>query len=92
MEGVLPSHQEYRSYVARLGSVLKPGGKVLYYGSENKLGYYVIDSCSFPSLITTAEFTLSAFKDAGFHDLEIEKFTCDEYPNRVFRFIKRTWN
>ena len=54
---------------------------------EDKLGYYPIGDLNFPGNTSTAEYALSAFKDAGFTDLTLDKFTTASSPNSVFRFI-----
>ena len=91
MEGAATNSEEYLANITRLGKLVKPGCIVLYYGVENKQGYYQIGDHHFPNFYATAEFALKGFGDAGFDDLSVEIFeTCHSVTNRVFRFIKGT--
>ena len=90
MESAASNDEEYVSNASRLGKLVKPGGSVLIYGVENKIGYYTVGDCKFPNVHATAEFALKALKDAGFTDLTVDKFSPDDDPNKIFRFIKGT--
>ena len=91
MEGAATNSEEYLANITRLGKLVKPGGIILYYGVENKQGYYQIGDHHFPNFYATAEFALKGFRDAGFDDLSVELFeTSHTVTNRVFRFIKGT--
>ena len=88
MESTSSNYDEFRSNVAKLGKLTKPGGTVLYYGVENKVGSYPIGDLNFPNAHVTAEFAMKAFNDAGFQELVLETYEPDDDPHRVFRFIR----
>lgn len=91
VEGASKNRTEYRRNLARLGNLVKPGGKIFYYGVENKVGYYTIGDRNFPNIHIDHEFSLSAFEDAGFCDLTIKHAPiCD--PNHLFWFVQGTRN
>jgi 2-polyprenyl-3-methyl-5-hydroxy-6-metoxy-1,4-benzoquinol methylase len=88
MEAVSKNHHEYRSNIARLGNLVKPGGTVLYYGVENRAGYYSFKGKTFPNVHVTADFAVSAFENVGFVDVIVgELDPCSSDPNRTYRFI-----
>ena len=90
MEGTARSHDEYVSNASRLGKLVKPGGTIMIYGVENKIGFYMIGGHKFPNVHATAEFAVSAFQEAGFVDITVEKYSPTDDPNRIYRFIKGT--
>ena len=71
LEGASRNKDDYRSNLARLGRLVKPGGKIFYYGVENKVGYYPVGDRNFPNVHVDKEFSLKTFNDAGFHNLTI---------------------
>ena len=92
MESAARNHEEYVANISRLATLVKPGGVILYYGVENKQGYYSVGDSKFSNVHAIAEFATSAFRDAGFCNLTVEKFSPSSEPNKVFRFIKGTRN
>ena len=90
MESAARNHDEYVANIHRLAKLVKPGGLILYYGVENRLGYYSVGDSKFSNVLTVAEFAASAFQDAGFSNLTVDKFAPSGEPNKVFRFIKGT--
>ena len=87
MEGAARSHEEYVSNALRLGRLVKPGGLLLMYGIENRLGYYTVADHKYRNLHVTAEFAMITLKDAGFCDLTVDKLLPSDEEN-VFMFIK----
>ena len=88
-EVVATNLEEVSLYLARIGRFVKPGGTLLYYGVENRIGYYDV-ACGgnhFPHLHVTAEFVMSVLEAAGFKDLILQTYEPDDDPNRVFRSI-----
>ena len=55
-------------------------------------GYYPVGDVKFSGMHATADFALSAFKDAGFTDLSLDTFTPGGTPHYIFRFIKGRYN
>ena len=88
MEGTSSTNDEYFSNMARLGKLVKPGGMLLYYGVENKQGYYLIGDNQLPNFHATVECALNGLKAAGFRDLSVEIFEPSRNTSCVFRFIK----
>ena len=93
LEGASSDHEQYHSNImVRLGKLVMPGGTIiLFYGVENKVGYYSIGGRQFPNLHVTAEFALETLKGVGFYNLTIKlapKF--DSCPNCSFWFISGT--
>ena len=71
---------------------MKPGGLILIYGVENKLGYYDVGDRKLPNLIVTPEFAMQALKNAGFCNISLvnDAFFPSYDPHRIFRCIKGT--
>ena len=91
LEGASSTHDEYCSNVAKLGKLVKPGGNILYYGIENKNGFYTVGDSNFPNLHVSPAFCLSAFENAGFNSLSVRHApVCD--PNHLFWYIQGTRN
>ena len=82
IEGVATNHEGFRLLLGKLCKLIKPGGTILYYGVDNKLGYYPVGNYNFPGMDATAEFVLSAFEAAGFIDLQLDKFTHAGNPTK----------
>ena len=76
----------YCSNIARLGQLVKPGGRIFFYDVENKIGYYTIGDRNFPNIYTTDELALAAFRDAGFFNVSVKHCHVGN-PDIVFRFI-----
>ena len=87
MEAVSSNHHEYQLNIARLGEFVKPGGKILYYGVENRERFYSCGQSKFPNVLTTADDAMKAFEKAGFKDLCFETFLPQYDPHRLFRCI-----
>ena len=91
MEAVSRDLEEYQLNISRLGKLVKPGGTILYYGVENREGYYSLpNNEKFPNVFATAEHALTAFERAGFTELSLGTFQPSHDPHRVFRSIKGT--
>ena len=86
-EIVATNLDELTTYLERIGRLVKPGGTLLYYGVENRLGYYEVGDIRFPNMHATAEFVMNALKGAGFHHLCLRKYEPANDPNRAFRAI-----
>ena len=65
------NEDEYRSNVKKLGSLVKPGGMLFYYGTSNDKGYYTDGDQNFPTITVDDQFTKEAFEEAGFCDCEV---------------------
>ena len=89
IDGASNTIEEYHRNIARLGQLVKPGGLVFYYGVQNKIGYYTIGERNFPSVYVTDELVLTAFRDAGFHDLSLKQCHVGD-PNYIFRYVTGT--
>ena len=88
MEAVSSSLDEYQLNISRLGKFVKPGGTILYYGVENRAGYYLLpNNQKFPNVFATAEHAVKAFERAGFVDISLETYQPSHDPHRVFRCI-----
>ena len=92
LESTARNLDEYASNTSTLGKLVKPGGLILIYGVENKLGYYESGDRKLPNITATAEFTVQALKDAGFCNLSLDTFLPSDDPHRIYRFIKGTRN
>ena len=90
LESVANTHEEYGTLLRRLGKLVKPGGLLLIYGVENKVGYYNA-GVKFRDVGINSRIAMSSMKDAGFCDLTISKFATsqDQYPI-TFMFMKGT--
>ena len=67
IEGASSTEDDYCSNIKRLGTLVKLGGKIFYYGVENKVGYYTIGDRNFPNVHIDHHFSLRAFENAGFN-------------------------
>ena len=90
MEGSARNHDEYVSNVVRLGKLVKPGGLIMIYGIENKVGYYMVGGRKFPNVHVTAEFAVSTLQEAGFVEITVDKCFPAETSDKIFRFIQGT--
>lgn len=92
LECVANDYKEYNVLMSRLGRLVKPGGLLLIYGVENKLGFYMAGA-KFRDVGIDSSIAISAMKDAGFSDLAVNKFVTiqDQYP-LTFLFLKGTRN
>ena len=90
LESVANTHEEYGLLMRRLGKLVKPGGLLLIYGVESKVGFYNA-GVKFRDVGVNSRIAMSSMKDAGFCDLTISKFatTQDQYP-MTFMFMKGT--
>ena len=86
-EVVATNLEEVSLYLTRIGRFVKPGGTLLYYGVENRYGYYDVGGNHFPNLHVTAAFVMSALEAAGFKDLILQTYEPHDDPKRVFRSI-----
>ena len=69
-EAVATNLEEVALYLQRIGTLVKPGGTLLYYGVENRVGYFAIYDERFPNVHATAEFIMSVLDGSGFKDLK----------------------
>ena len=92
IEGASKTIEEYHRNIARLGHLVKPGGSIFYFGVENKIGYYTVGERNFPNVHVTDELALTAFRNAGFHDLSLKQCHVGESNYYIFRFIIGTRN
>ena len=91
MEAASSNLEEYQLHISRLGKLVKPGGTILYYGVENRVGFYTLaNNEKYPNVLATAEQAMSAFESAGFTELSLQTFHPSHDPYRVFRSIKGT--
>ena len=86
-QSVATNFDEVALYLKRIGKFVKPGGTLLYYGVENRVGYYDVGSERFHNLHVSAEFVMNSLEAAGFKGLTLDKFEPSDDPNRVFRSI-----
>ena len=90
LESVASTQEEYGLLMRRLGQLVKPGGLLLIYGVESKVGFYNA-GVKFRDVGINSTIAMSSMKDAGFCDLTISKFatTQDQY-HMTFMFMKGT--
>ena len=89
IESAARNLEEYKTYITRLGKMVKPGGIQMMYQVENKSGTYEVGDYAFCNLPVSAELSMKMLKEAGFVDLTVDKFFPDD-PHRVFSFVKGT--
>ena len=88
LEGTADDIKEYAANIARVGKLVKSGGTILIYGLENPLGYYMVGDFKFPNVHVTAESAMKAVEDAGFTEVQVDKFFPSNEKDKIFRFIK----
>ena len=86
-EVVATNLEDVELYLKRIGRFVKPGGTILYYGVENRIGFYDVGGEHFPNLHVTAEFVMNVLKGCGFKNLILQTYEPSDDPNRVFRSI-----
>ena len=89
-ESVSYTHEEYTANISRVGKLVKPGGSMLIYGIENKLGFYTVGDQRLHNLQVTHDFAMSALKAAGFCDISLDTYSPPDDPHRCYRFLKGT--
>lgn len=87
LESVAKSHDEYVTYLHRLGKLVKPGGVLMMYTIESKTGFYVVGDIKFQDLHVSAEFIKSILMKGGFIDVTVDRFF-PGVPNKIFSFLK----
>ena len=87
VEAVATNVEELKLYITRIGSFVKPGGKILYYGVENRAGYFTVGNERFPNIHATAEFIIKILESVGFQDLLFGKYKPKDDPNRDYQWI-----
>lgn len=72
------TEEEYRAVVARVGNLLKPGGKIVMYEPEEPVNsFYTYETTKFHWLSTSERMVRSALGSAGFEDVQIEKLSTE---------------
>ena len=85
LKGVAKDYNEYCSSIARLTTLIKPGGCLMIYGVECGKGYTVANY-TFKEFPVTSTMAIDAMKRCGFTNIHLDKVT----TIKTYMFIKGT--
>ncbi len=78
LPGASKTEEEYKAVVARVATLLKPGGRIVMYEVEDpENSYYTYHTWKFHWLPTSENLVKTALDSAGFEDVQIEKLSTE---------------
>ena len=73
LEAAGATQDEFFVFLKHLGTLIKPGGSIFYYGVEgDEAIHYTVGDRNFPSVCVSQEKALRAFENAGFGNITID--------------------
>ena len=95
LENTSTTRYEYKTGMAKLGALVKPGGVLLFTGAEHRgeRSVYTVGDATFNYLGTTVDFVTEAMTSAGFDIISVDKYELSNHfdPDVVgFMFMKAT--
>ncbi len=92
LPGASKTEEEYKAVVARVATLLKPGGRIVMYEVEDpeKSYYTPHHTWKFHWLPTSESLVETALDSAGFEDVQIEKLSTEDLPIRSKMNYKAT--